>query len=44
MKKLWKNANGRLKTGMIITFIFVFIGFVIYYIPHVDPFFQNTYP
>lgn len=44
MKKLWKNANGRLKTGMIITFIFVFIGFVIYYIPHVNPFFQNTYP
>ena len=44
MKKFWKNANGRLKTGLIITFFFVFIGFVIYYIPHENPFFQNTFP
>lgn len=44
MKKFWKNANGRLKTGLIITFFFVFIGFVIYYIPHENPFFLNTYP
>ncbi|NLX82373.1 MAG: ABC transporter permease [Clostridiales bacterium] len=43
MKKFWRNANGRLKTGLIMTAIFLFIGFVIYYIPHVNPFFQNTY-
>lgn len=43
MRKFWKNANGRLKTGLIITFIFFFIGFVIYYFPHEDPFMKNTY-
>ncbi len=44
MKKFWKNANGRLKAGMIITLIFLIIGFVVFYIPHTDPFFNNTYP
>lgn len=44
MKKFWKNANGRLKAGLIITAIFFFIGFVVYYIPHVNPFSFNTYP
>ncbi|WP_099204156.1 ABC transporter permease [Scatolibacter rhodanostii] len=44
MKKFWRNANSRLKVGMIMTFIFFFIGFVIYYIPHINPFTYNTYP
>jgi peptide/nickel transport system permease protein len=44
MKKFWKNANGRLKVGLIMTTVFLFIGFVIYYIPHADPFTYNTYP
>jgi peptide/nickel transport system permease protein len=44
MKKFWNNANIRLKAGMIITFFFVILGFVVYYIPHVDPFAYNTYP
>ena len=43
MKKFWKNANFALKTGMIITAIFLIIGFVIYFIPHTDPFTFNTY-
>lgn len=44
MKKFWKNANLRLKLGLPITLVFVFIGFVIYYIPHVNPFTFNTWP
>ncbi len=43
MKKFWKNANFALKTGIIITAIFLIIGFVVYYIPHDDPFIFNTY-
>ena len=43
MKKFWKNANGRLKTGIIMTAFFFFDGFVIYYIPHINPFTFNTY-
>lgn len=43
MKKFWKNANIRLKLGMIITAIFLIIGFVLYWIPHEDPFLYNTY-
>ncbi len=43
MKKFWKNANFALRTGMIITAIFLIIGFVIYLIPHADPFTFNTY-
>ncbi|WP_408071704.1 ABC transporter permease [Butyrivibrio sp. JL13D10] len=43
MKKFWKNANFALKSGMIITSIFLIIGFVIYFIPHTDPFIFNTY-
>ena len=43
MKKFWKNANVRLKVGIIITAFFLFLGFVVYYIPHVDPFTYNTY-
>ena len=43
MKKFWKNANFALKSGLIITTIFFVIGFVIYLIPHDDPFIFNTY-
>ena len=43
MKKFWKLANGRLKTGLVMTAVFVFIGFVVYFIPHVNPFSYNTY-
>ena len=44
MKKFWKNANSRLKSGLIITAFFLFIGFIVYYIPHANPFTYNTYP
>ncbi len=44
MKKFWKNANFRLKAGLIITAFFVIIGFVVYFIPHVNPFTFNSYP
>lgn len=44
MKKFWKNANGRLKVGLIVTAFFLVIGFVVYYIPHAEPFTYNTYP
>lgn len=43
MKKFWKNANLRLKAGLIITAIFLIIGFIVYYIPHQGPFTFNTY-
>ena len=43
MKKFWKHANGRLKVGIIVTLIFLFLGFVVYNIPHVNPFSYNTY-
>lgn len=41
--KFWKTTNGRLKIGLISTFFFLVIGFVVYYIPHVNPFTYNTY-
>ena len=44
MKKFWKNANGRLKTGMVMTAFFLVLGFALYYIPHVNPFTYNSYP
>lgn len=44
MRKFWKNTNGRFKVGLIITAIFLIIGFVVYYFPHVNPFTYNTYP
>lgn len=44
MKRFWKNANFSLKVGIILTTLFVVIGFVIYFIPHTDPFAFNTYP
>ncbi len=39
--KFWKNANFRLKVGLIITIFFLILGFVVYYIPHADPFPNN---
>lgn len=44
MKKFWKNANGRLKAGIIVTSFFIFLGFIVYYFPHIDPFAYNSYP
>lgn len=41
MKKFWKNANFRLKAGLIVTIFFLILGFVVYYIPHADPFPNN---
>ncbi len=43
MKKFWKHASLRLRAGMIITAFFLFIGFILYYFPHTDPFTYNTY-
>ncbi|MDL2206578.1 ABC transporter permease [Eubacteriales bacterium OttesenSCG-928-N13] len=43
MKKFWKNANMRLKVGMFMTAFFMILGFVVYFIPHVDPFSYNSY-
>lgn len=44
MKKFWKNANLSLKAGLIMTAVFVIIGFVIYFLPHTNPFTFNSYP
>ena len=41
MKKFWKNASLRLKLGLIITICFLILGFVVYFIPHTDPFPNN---
>jgi len=41
MKKFWKNASPRLKGGLLITLFFLILGFVVYYIPHTDPFPNN---
>ncbi len=43
MKKFWKVAPGRLKFGIVVTAIFLILGFIVYLIPHVDPFTYNTY-
>lgn len=43
MKKFWKNANFPLKAGLIVTAIFLIIGFVVYFFPHENPFTFNTY-
>lgn len=44
MRTFWKHVNWRFKVGSIVTLIFVIIGFVVYFFPHVDPFAYNTYP
>ena len=41
MKKFWKNASLRLKIGIFITLFFLILGFVVYFIPHSDPFPNN---
>ena len=41
MKKFWKNASFRLKAGLIVTAFFLILGFVVYFIPHADPFPNN---
>ena len=41
MKKFWKNASIRLKLGLIITIFFLVLGFVVYFVPHADPFPNN---
>lgn len=43
MKKFWKNANFSLKAGLFMTAFFVVIGFVIYFLPHINPFTFNSY-
>ena len=42
-KKFWKNSNFRLKFGLIVTIFFFILGFIVYYIPHIDPFTFSTY-
>lgn len=44
MKKLWRNATIRLKAGIIITALFVILGFLVYYLPHINPFTFDSYP
>ncbi len=41
--KFWGNTSGRFKAGMIITTFFLIVGFVVYLIPHTNPFLFNTY-
>lgn len=43
-KRFLKNSNVRLKLGLIMVSIFMLIGFVMYYLPHENPFTYNTYP
>ena len=42
-KKFWKNSNFRLKFGLIVTIFFFILGFIVYYIPHIDPCTFSTY-
>ena len=42
MKRFWKNASFRLKTGLIMTIFFLILGFVVYFIPHTNPFPNNV--
>lgn len=44
MKKFWKNTNFSLKIGLFLTAIFIIIGFVLYFLPHTNPFTFNSYP
>ncbi|MEG2603820.1 MAG: ABC transporter permease [Clostridia bacterium] len=44
MKKFWKNTDIRFKIGFIMTAFFVFLGFVVYFFPHTNPFSYNSYP
>lgn len=42
MKRFWKNANFRLKFGLIVTLFFLILGFAVYFIPHTNPFPNNV--
>ncbi|BCJ99018.1 peptide ABC transporter [Anaerocolumna chitinilytica] len=44
VKKFWRNTNLSLKAGLILTAIFIVIGFGIYFLPHINPFTFNSYP
>jgi peptide/nickel transport system permease protein len=44
MRRFLRNANFRLKAGLAVTAFFVFLGFVVYFFPHQNPFSFNTYP
>jgi peptide/nickel transport system permease protein len=44
VKKFWKNTKFSLKVGLLMTAFFVVIGFVIYFLPHTNPFTFNSYP
>ena len=41
MKKVWKNSSFRFRAGLIITLFFIVLGFIVFYIPHADPFPNN---
>lgn len=41
MKKFWKNASARLKIGLIITIFFLVLGYLVFFIPHENPFPNN---
>ncbi len=43
MKKLWKHTNMRFKTGLIITLIFLILGFIVPLFPHTNPVLFNTF-
>ena len=44
VKEIWRYSDLRFKIGFIITLIFFVLAFVVYYIPHTDPFFVGTFP
>ncbi|SHK13280.1 peptide/nickel transport system permease protein [Anaerocolumna jejuensis DSM 15929] len=44
VKKFWRNTNLSLKAGLLLTAIFIIIGFVVYFLPHTNPFTFNSYP
>jgi peptide/nickel transport system permease protein len=44
VKKFWKNANFSLKVGLLMTAFFVVVGFIIFFLPHINPFTFNSYP
>lgn len=44
MRLFFRNANARLLWGLGLTAFFAFLGFVVYFFPHENPFTYNTYP
>lgn len=44
MRLFLRNANARLLWGLGLTAFFFFLGFVVYFFPHENPFTYNTYP